>query len=251
MAFASGYAMKAEQGGGQMRHSAALSVDERSVQSQASFLEAFDFTAIEEMDPSLAEGHRVVYDRECPFELRVQDTEAGPQEVGTLEAVRCKIMTLGDEQSPQHCRIELTSENDLFFHYTHSVDDHGFRSMQEHQKLMIDFPDYITVVVKMLNNCIKEPHSYLAVFVMQRDGHARLDFIQNMEYKFVELLSCDFIASPEEVVRQQITFRYNSTKSRLALMQARLQDINALVKVKNPSLLLQLQKTPPRVGLKR
>ena len=27
----------------------------------------------------------------------------------------------------------------------------------------------------------------------------RLDFIQNMEYKFVELLSCDFIASPEEV----------------------------------------------------
>ena len=27
-----------------------------------------------------------------------------------------------------------------------------------------------------------------------------------------------------------------------------LQDINALVKVKNPSLLLQLQKTPPRLG---
>jgi len=239
-------------GGGHMmmRHSTAT-LDDRSVHSNASFLEAFDFTAIEEMDPSLAEGHRVVYDRECPFELRVQDTETGPQEVGTLEAVRCKILALGDEQSPQHCRIELTSENDLFFHYTHSVDEHGFRSMQEHQKLMIDFPDYVTVVVKMLNNCIKEPHSYLAVFVMQRDGHARLDFIQNMEYKFVELLSCDFIASPEDVVRQQITFRYNSTKSRLALMQARLQDINALVKVKNPSLLLQLQKTPPRVGLRR
>ena len=31
--------------------------------------------------------------------------------------------------------------------------------------------------------------------------------LQNMEYKFVELLSLDFTASPEEVVRQQITFR--------------------------------------------
>ena len=31
-----------------------------------SFLDSFDFTAIEEMDPSLAEGHRVVYDRESP-----------------------------------------------------------------------------------------------------------------------------------------------------------------------------------------
>ena len=29
-------------------------------------------------------------------------------------------------------------------------------------------------------------------------------------------------------------------------MQARLQDINALVKIKNPSLLLQLQRAPPR-----
>jgi len=200
------------------------------------------------LDPSLAEGHHVIYDREVPFELRVQDAETGPQEVGTLEAIRCKILALGDEQSPQHCRVELTSENDLFFHYTYGVDEHSFRSIQEHQKLMIDFQEYPSMIIKMLNNCIKEPHSYLAVFVMQRDGHGRLDFIQNMEYKFVELISCNFVASPEEVVRQQITFRYNSVKSRLALMQARLQDVNALVKVKNPSLLLQLQKTAPRVG---
>lgn len=33
------------------------------------------------------------------------------------------------------------------------------------------------------------PCSHLAVFVIEREGLARLDFIQNMEYKFVELLS--------------------------------------------------------------
>ena len=74
----------------------------------------------------------------------------------------------GDEQMPSHIRIELTSENDLFFHYTHSVDEQGFRQMQETQKLMIDFPDYCSVVIKMLNNCIKEPHRYatgIACFV--------------------------------------------------------------------------------------
>lgn len=210
-------------------------------QSHSSFMDAFDFTAIEESDPSLVQGHKVVYDREVPFELRVQDAD-GPQEVGSLEAIRCKILSLGEEHSPQHCRVELTSENDLFFHYIHGVDEEAFRSMQEQQKLMIDFPDYVSVVIKMLNNCIKEPHSFLAVFVMQRDGRARLDFIQNMEYKFVELLSCDFLASAEEAVRAQVAFRYNSLKSRLSLMHTRLQDISALVKAKNPSLLLQLQK---------
>lgn len=54
--------------------------------------------------------------------------------------------------------------------------------------------------------------------------------VQNMEYKFVELLTCRFQASSEEHVRQQLTFRYNAVKSRLALMQARLADTNALVR---------------------
>ena len=57
-------------------------------------LNAFDFSAIEEMDPSLAEGHTVVFDREAPFELRIQDPTSGPQEVGTLEAIRVKILML-------------------------------------------------------------------------------------------------------------------------------------------------------------
>ena len=110
---------------------------------------------------------------------------------------------------------------------------------------MVDFTEYPTVLIRMLNACIKEPDTHLAVFVMQTDGSARMDFIQNMEYKFVELLSCHFISSPEELVREHITFRYNIIKSKMQMMQARLADVNALVKLKNPSLLLQLQKGSP------
>eukprot|EP00955_Chlamydomonas_euryale_P009069 97027-Chlamydomonas_euryale.AAC.1 len=67
-----------------------------------------------------------------------------------------------------------------------------------------------------------------------------------MEYKFVELLSCSYFASPEDVVRQQVSYRYNLVKARLVLMQARLADVNSLLKVKSPGLMLQLQRTPPR-----
>jgi len=194
------------------------------------------------MDPSVADGYRVIYDREVPFELRLQESSEGEQEVGTLEAIKVKILMLGDDTSPHSVRIELSSENDLFFHYMHVLDESGFRHLQEQQKLMVDFPEFANVLIRMLNNAINEPHSHLAVFVMQRDGHAKLDFIQNMNYKFVELLTLNFGRSPDELVRQQITYRYNAVKSRLALMQARLQDVNALVKIKNPSLLLQINK---------
>ena len=213
---------------------------------QDSVFNSFEFSAIEEMDPSLAEGHHVLFDREVPFELRIQDSGSGPQEVGTLEAIKAKLLVLGEDSNPRQIKLELTSENDLFFHYLHNIDESGFRSLQESQKLMIEFSELPVIIIRMLNSSIKEPHSFLAVFIMHKDGRARLDFIQNIEYKFIELLSLDFVATSEEMVRQQIAFRFNSTKSKLAILQARLQEISALVKVKNPSLLLQLQRTPKK-----
>lgn len=82
---------------------------------------------------------------------------------------------------------------------------------------------------------------------MQKDNTARLDFIQNIEYKFIELLSIDFVTSPDDTVKRQIGYRYTSLKTKLALMQDRINNINNIVKLKNPSLLLQIQKTPARL----
>ncbi len=65
---------------------------------------------------------------------------------------------------------------------------------------------------------------------------------QNLEYKFVELLSVSFLRSSEAITREHISFRYQSSRARLALVQARLNDVVTLVKVKNPSLLLSLSR---------
>jgi len=77
----------------------------------------FDFSQIEELDPSLSEGHRLAYDREVPLELRLEDSN-GPQEVASFEAIRAKILIMGDETNPTQIRVELSCENDLFFHFT-------------------------------------------------------------------------------------------------------------------------------------
>lgn len=84
--------------------------------------------------------------------------------------------------------------------------------------------------------------SAAVIFTVQNDAEARLDFIQNMEYKFVELMYCSCLRSPDEVIQQQITYRYNTLKQKLAIAQNKLVEIHSLVKVKNPSLLLNIQK---------
>lgn len=179
---------------------------------------------------------------QVPLEVRNHSSEQH-RSGGSLELIKVKILLLGSEESPSLMRLELSSEVDLFFHYQHFVDDRAFARIQEAQKLMVDMSDYPTILVRMLNACIKEPHINLGIFTMLNDTDARLDFIQNMEYKFVELMYCACERSPEEIIQQHITFRYNSMKQKLSVMQSRLQEIHNLVKVKNPSLLLQLQKT--------
>ena len=120
--------------------------------------------------------------------------------------------------------------------------------MQDNQKLCIQFNEYSNLTKRLLNNCINEPQSYIAVFIMQKEGTARLDFIQNIEYKFIELLSIDFVNSPDDTVRRQIAYRYNALRSKLELMQNRIQTISNIVKLKNPSLLLQIQKAPSKLN---
>lgn len=209
--------------------------------ADAESLHLVDLSAIEELDPSLADGASIIYDREVPIEVRNQVGDE-PIRQGVTETIKVKLLVVGSEQDPSKVRIELSSEADLFFHYVHNIDEEGFRRIQEQQKLMISFSEYSHVLIRMLNACIKETHTHMAILLMYGESLARLDFIQNMEYKFVDLLSCAFERSPDEIVQHHITYRYNTLKQKLAIMQARLHDINSLVKTKNPSLLLQLQK---------
>lgn len=127
---------------------------------------------------------------------------------------------------------------------------------------MVDFGDYPAVLMRMLNACIREPSVNMAIFSVSSPsnntttddnsckrtkstltGSGRLDFVQNMEYKLVDLMSCHFERALEEITQNQITYRYNSMKKKVMILQSRLSDITNLVKVKNPSLLLHLQKS--------
>lgn len=56
---------------------------------------------------------------------------------------------------------------------------------------MVEFQDYPNVLIRMLNNCIKQHQSHLAVFVMQHDVNARLDFIQVVGLVIRLVLSTD------------------------------------------------------------
>jgi len=206
-------------------------------------LSTLDINSFDEMDPSLSEGHRPLFDKEVPFELRIPQSANNSADLGTIENIRVKVLLLGEEDSPQEFKIQLTSDTDLFFNYMHITDEHHYRELQEEQKFTVNYSEFGAMIIRMMNSAIKQPNVFLCVLMLQKDGTARLDLLQNIDYKFIELLSLDFYASGEDSVRQQITYRYNLTRALYNQTQAKLKQISSSLKAKNPSLLMQIQKS--------
>jgi len=210
----------------------------------------FALASSEDMDPSLADGSRIVWDMEVPIECRTQSGGDGEGDVlerhqqGVLESIKVRLLVLGSDDSPSSIRIELSSEADLFFHYMHVIDEPSFKVVAEEQKLIVSgLSDYLRVLTAMLAATIREPHVHLAVFTMTvgtSDG--RIDFVENKGFRYSNLLSVSFERSPEEVTQLAVSYRYNSVKKQLAMTTAKLFELNNLVKTKNPSLLLHLGK---------
>ncbi|CAD8157210.1 unnamed protein product [Paramecium octaurelia] len=201
-----------------------------------------DLGVLEDIDPSLDGGFKIQFNKEINIETRIQNANTGPQEIGTLEQIQVKILVQGDQQAFENLKIELTSETDLFFNYISIIDKENFKKIKEEQKLTIEYPQFLQMLIKLLSSSHKEPNHFFCVFFMQQDGAAKLDFIENLEYKFMEMLSLEFSSATEETIRQNISFRYNFMKAKLQFVQNRLNDITSLIKLKNPSLLAQLNK---------
>ena len=47
------------------------------------------------------------------------------------------------------------------------------------------FEELPNLITKMLMNIIKNPHSYFAIIQLFENNTAKLDFIQNLEYKYI------------------------------------------------------------------
>ena len=59
------------------------------------------------------------------------------------------------------------------------------------------FPSILSCPFSNFNKCIKDPHNVMAVLYIHRDGSGRMDFIQNLQFKFVrETMRSDTIWAP-------------------------------------------------------
>lgn len=109
--------------------------------------------------------------------------------------------------------------------------------MKKLQNLNFSFQNLLSMLIKQLTLCDKNLNQYSAVFYINKISLHRLDFIENIEYKRIELISFDFEELDSESIKNYVTYRFTKIKTKNIIMEQRLKDVLGIVKLKNPNML--------------
>ena len=200
-----------------------------------------DFASLESKDPSLLEGYRVLFKKEIPMDLKLEINE-GQKEVSSFEGINFKVLKLhsSSEAPPNHIKIELSSENDLFFHFTSIVDEEIFKVMKDKQGLTIDYSEFTSLLEKLCNFCSNDPDNYIATFIMKKQGAASLEIIRGSEFKFLELLKLEFVNSSDEIIKKQMLYKFAALKSKIDYYKNCIQASGDIIMENNPDIIPQM-----------
>ena len=200
-----------------------------------------DFSKLDNQDPSLKEGYKLVFEKEVPMDLKIENKK-GQKDISSFEAIIFKVLKIqtSSQSIPSHIRIELFSENDLFFHFTSIIDEEIFNVMKEKQDITIDYKDFIILLEELCDNCINDSESFICIFIMKKNGNASLEIIKNIDVKYLELLKIEFINSSDEVIIKQMQYRFASVKSKFDYYKDCLQIAGDIILDNNPSIISQM-----------
>lgn len=176
-------------------------------------------------DPSATHGYQIVVDKACPVALHFtaeSDDKSCLAKVGKLEPVTMKVLVKLDASDIiRAVRIELSSEDDVFFFYTGTITEGDFGSVKQQQSLTLEFTGYSELLVKIINDCIDKPQLFCASLILRQVGTARLYFQHNVGYKMQECLSVALKRPSVELIHKQITYRYKRIKQELSNLKVR------------------------------
>ena len=117
-----------------------------------------------------------------------------------------------------------------------------FRDLKEKLGLKIEFDSFLTMLIKLLNQAIEDPEQFKLVMIMNSDASANLKFIKILPFKQLEQLSLKFKLGEMDAIQKHVVFRYKLIRYELNENQAKLQDVCNILKLKNPSLITQINQ---------
>ena len=197
-----------------------------------------DLSIINDQDPSLSNSFKIMYNKRVPMEIKLK-AKNKEKDLSSFEPIKCKVLIDNEKGNimPNKIKIELSCENDIYFHFTNVVDEKKFEKIKKEQNLNINFPQFYQLFEKMCENCRTYPSEYICFFILSKQSNSMLKFLKNSDFKFVELLLLEFDISPEDVIKNQINYRFAYLKSKLDYQKKCIKLVGDFILNNNPDIL--------------
>ena len=221
---------------------------EGEMPEEEKFFKDFTNEDIDYQDPSLGNNLIKIYEEEVPFEIRIENENLSDNDKSIFQSLLCKVFITDESIETINIKIEIANDKDLFFYYSSEINSSLFDKIKEKQKLTCDFTNFADLLMKYLDLCIDEQKSYLAVFNLKSDKKAKMELFENLEYKFVELINIDFFPASDDLIREQISYRYNSMRAVHEMTQSRIETINSVLKDYDPQLINEVKTEIKKVN---
>ena len=202
-----------------------------------------DFSNLDSQNPSFKEGYSLVFEKELPMDLKIENKK-GKKDICSYEGIMFKVLKMQSysKSIPRHIKIEIFSENDLFFHFTSIVDEEIFKVMKEKQFLTIEYKDFIPLIEELCENCLGDNDIYTINFIMKKKGEASLEIVKKLDVKYIDLLKIEFINNSDDYIMKQMLFRYGSLKAKMDYYKDCIKIAGDVILEKNPSIVSQMME---------
>ena len=74
-----------------------------------------------------------------------------------------------------------------------------------------------------------------------------MELFENLGHKFGELIALDFKPVSDDIIRQQISYRYNAMRATNDIVEKRIQIVNDVLKDMDPQLIFEVKKDTSKV----
>ena len=186
-------------------------------------------------DPSLRDGGKIIFNNEVPVEFRSDETKQSEMVI-----LRFKIIEIKEKDQLSLLVIELTSESNIFFLFELTFNNEDFNQFKKEQKMETEFAEFPQVLIEILTEVAKQTDVFNINFTLKKD-HGSLNIQQILKFKTVDIFSLGFIPAPDDYVRDQIQYRYNTVRMEAITARAELNNLYSMLKIKNPGALKQIK----------
>ena len=88
-----------------------------------------------------------------------------------------------DENNYSMVKVEILSPKDYYFLYEHLCEIEDYYEMKQNQRLIQEYPEFLTMLIKLFNQAVVTPKTTKIQFQMNKDNSGDLFFQQVMEYE--------------------------------------------------------------------